>query len=79
DTTPDPGNAPNLLELYTLPEAIYEEPVNLLLMVNGSPDRSGRIRRYGETVPSTIQDAVAAASWQYGVEPATYRALARRT
>lgn len=78
-TAPDPGNAPNMLELYALPEQIYEEPVNLLLMVNGSPDRSGAVRRYGETVPASITDPIAAASWQYGVAPEIYAQLARRT
>jgi len=78
-TAPDPGNHPNLLELYSLPEQIYEEPVNLLLMVNGSPDRSGAVRRYGETVPASITDPLAAAAWQYGVQPVVYANLARRT
>jgi hypothetical protein len=78
-TSPDPGNAPNVLELYRLPKRIYEEPVNLLLMVNGSPDRSGAIRRYGETVPADITDPVAAAAWQYDVPPSVYAQLARRT
>ncbi len=75
----DPGNSPNVLELYSLPDSIYEEPVNLLLMVNGSPDRSGRVRKYGETVPSNIKDPISAAAWQYGVEPSVYAGLARRT
>lgn len=75
----DPGNGDNLLELYSLPEAIYEEPVNVLLMVNGSPDRSGAIRRYGETVPANIKSPVAAAAWQYGVEENVYAGLVRRT
>lgn len=78
-TAPDPGNHPNRLELYSLPERIYEEPVNLLLMTNGSPDRAGTIRRYGETVPADITDPLAAAAWQYGVQPSVYAGLARRT
>lgn len=75
----DPGNAPNMLELYSLPDSIYEEDVNVLLVVNGSPDRDGSIRRYGETVPASITDPVEAAAWQYGVPTAVYRQLVRRT
>lgn len=54
-------------------------PVNLLLMVNGSPDRSGAQRRYGETVPADITSAMEAAAWQYGVHPDAYAQLVRRT
>lgn len=75
----DPANSPSRLKLYRAPEGLYPEPVNLLLMVNGSPDRDGRDRIYGETVPGTITDAVEAAAWQYGVEPDVYRMLERRT
>jgi hypothetical protein len=79
DTCPDPGNSPHHLSLYALPEQIYDQPVNLLLMVNGSPDRNGELRRYGETVPASITKADAAAAWQYGVPTNVYRQLARRT
>ncbi len=48
-------------------------------MVNGSPDRDGQLRRYGETVPASITDPLSAAAWQYGVEPNVYAQLARRT
>jgi hypothetical protein len=69
------------LALYRLPDNInpYRQPVNLLLMVNGSPDRSGALRRYGETVPATIKKADVAAAWQYGLNPSVYRQLERRT
>ena len=81
DVCEDPGNPPHSLALYRLPDKInpYGRPVNLLLMVNGSPDRSGEIRRYGETVPADIDSALAAAAWQYGVDADVYRQLARRT
>lgn len=75
----DPGNSPNMLELYSLPDTIYDEDVNVLLVVNGSPDRDGSIRRYGETVPASITDPVEAAAWQYGVSAEVYLQLARRT
>jgi hypothetical protein len=81
DTCPDPANPPHELALYRLPDNInpYGQPVNLLIMVNGSPDRSGVLRRYGETVPATAKSAAAAAAWQYGVSPEVYSQLQRRT
>lgn len=79
DVAVDPGNDGNLLELYSLPESLYDEEVNLLMMVNGSPDRSGDIRRYGETVPAEITTALEAAAWQYSVPVEVYAALERRT
>jgi hypothetical protein len=78
-TAPDPANSPHELRLFKLPEEIYGRPVNLLLMVNGSPDRSGDLRQYGETVPANILDPIEAAAWQYDVAPDVYAQLARRT
>lgn len=81
DRCPDPGNAPHELLLYELPPAVspFRRPVNLLLMTNGSPDRSGALRQYGETVPAEIGSALDAAAWQYGVSPKVYAQIARRT
>jgi hypothetical protein len=91
DTCPDPGNAPHELKLYRLPDKVnpYREPVNLLFMTNGSPDRSGERRRYGETVPVRVKTvgrdgkkyppALASAAWQYGVDPSVYARTVRRT
>ena len=81
DVCADPGNAPHELKLYRLPDKLnsYGQPINLLLMTNGSPDRSGSLRRYGETVPAQLTSAIAAASWQYGVDPSAYAQLTRRT
>lgn len=78
-TCPDPANFPHELALYALPPEFYEEPVNLLVMTNGSPDRSGDLRLYGETCPANITDPLEAASWQYGVPADVYRQLERRT
>ena len=78
-TCPDPANAPHELALYALPSEFYDEPVNLLVMTNGSPDRNGALRLYGETVPASITDPLAAAAWQYDVHPSVYADLARRT
>jgi hypothetical protein len=78
-TCPDPANEPHELALYALPAEFYDEPVNLLVMTNGSPDRNGALRLYGETVPASITDPLAAAAWQYDVHPSVYADLARRT
>jgi hypothetical protein len=77
-TVPDPGNPGQTLSLYRV-EGIYEQPVNLLWMTNGTAERDGTRREYGETVPATITDPVAAAAWQIGISPADYRRTARRT
>ena len=78
-TAPDPGNPGRTLALYDVPDGLYEDSVRLVLMTNGSPDRSGAERRYGETVPADIDDPLAAQAWAYGVPRATYAALTRRT
>jgi hypothetical protein len=74
-TAPDPGNDPHQLELY-------EDPARkerVLVMTNGSPDRSGELRRYVEPVPAHFDDPVDAAAWQYGCPARVYRKLRRRT
>ena len=75
---PDPGNPPHELALYEDPSRRLRD-VRVLVMTNGSPDRSGALRRYAETVPDTIGDPVAAAAWQYGCPVEVYRHLRRRT
>lgn len=77
-TAPDPGNAPHLLELYDPPPDVAPDG-RILLMTNGSPDRSGRRRRYAELVPADIDDPVTAAAWQYGCDREIYARLDRRT
>jgi hypothetical protein len=77
-TAPDPGNPPHELALYEDPSRRLRD-VRVLVMTNGSPDRSGALRRYAETVPDTIDDPVAAAAWQYGCNVRVYRQLRRRT
>jgi hypothetical protein len=79
DTKPDPANAPHVLRLCDVPRQIYGEAVRVVLMTNGSPDRNGQLRVYGETVPADIDDAVAAVAWQYGIDADTYSRLQRRT
>jgi len=77
-TAPDPGNAPHELALYADPNN-QVGGVRVLVMTNGSPDRSGQVVRYAETVPVTITDPVEAAAWQYGCPVEVYRQLRRRT
>jgi hypothetical protein len=77
-SVPDPGNQPHELALYERgPDGLRN--ARILVMTNGSPDRSGAIRRYAEPVPADFSDPVAAAAWQYDVPVATYRQLRRRT
>ena len=76
--TADPGNPNAVLRLYDLP-AEHFDGVRLLVMRNGSPDRSGTDRYYGEAVPGHLDDPIAAVAWQYGVTPQEYLALQRRT
>jgi hypothetical protein len=77
-SAPDPGNAPHRLELYEPPPGLVPGS-RILLMTNGSPDRSGHRRRYAELVPADIGDPVTAAAWQYGCDRETYARLVRRT
>ena len=79
DEAPDPANAPFTLQLYDLPEAIYDEPVRLLLVHNATPERTGERRRYGLTTPADMPDALTAAAWTYGLGADQYRQLQRAT
>jgi hypothetical protein len=80
---PDPGHPDPAatLRLYDMPDArrLIGGDVRVLVMANGSPDRSGAVRIYGETVPAAIRSAVEAAAWQYGCPVDVYRQLQRRT
>ncbi|QXJ20800.1 hypothetical protein AGRA3207_001575 [Actinomadura graeca] len=71
----DPANPGALLRLYDIPNA----DARLLVMRNGSPDRSGAHREYAEPVPPHLDDPVEAAAWQYGCPVEVYRRLERRT
>ena len=76
--SPDPGNPGRELRLYRTPPRVFDSE-RLLLMTNGSPDRSGALRHYAELVPGELDDPIEAAAWQYGVPADVYRELARRT
>ncbi|WP_131741920.1 DUF6745 domain-containing protein [Actinomadura roseirufa] len=73
--TQDPANPGAVLRLYDIPDA----DARLLVMRNGSPDRSGAHRDYAEPVPGHLDDPVEAAAWQYGCPVDVYRRLERRT
>jgi hypothetical protein len=77
-SAPDPGNAPHRLELYDAPPGVAPD-ARVLLMTNGSPERSGHRPRYAELVPADIDDPITAAAWQYGCDRETYARLVRRT
>lgn len=64
---PDPGNPGQVLDLYTLPEDVYAEPVNLLVCTNGTQERDGTRRTFGLTVPARIKTALGAAAWGYDI------------
>lgn len=76
---PDPGNPGCDLCLYDMPTGAWGVPNRVLLAVNGSAERDGRRRRYGLSVPASIEDPVAAAGWSYGLSGAQYAQLIRRT
>lgn len=77
-SVPDPGNPGQTLSLHRVPD-IYDRPVNLLLMTNGTAERDGTRRQYAEPVPVEITNPVAAAAWQIGLSPKHYRQTVRRT
>ena len=75
----DPANAPQVLELYDVPDGLYDGPVRLLVMTNGTVERDGTRRMYAETVPINITDPVDAAAWRVGLATEDYLQLAQRT
>ena len=75
----DPANAPQVLELYDVPAGLYDGPVRLLVMTNGTVERDGTRRMYAETVPADITDPVDAAAWRVGLTATDYKQLAQRT
>jgi hypothetical protein len=75
DTVPDPGNPGHYLQLFDVPEQVYDEPVRVLLCDNATPERDGTRRRFGLTVPADCPDPVAAAAWTFDLAADTYRQL----
>lgn len=79
DECADPANPGSLLTLYDLPERFFGMPARLLLCVNASLERDGTRRWFGLTVPASMDSALAAAAWTFGLNPRTYAGLARAT
>ncbi|MFC5751601.1 DUF6745 domain-containing protein [Actinomadura rugatobispora] len=75
---PDPGNPGQVLSLWCV-EELYDDHLHLLLMTNGTVERDGTRREFGELVPGWIRDPVQAAAWQIGLTPGQYRESVRRT
>ncbi|MGV9775252.1 DUF6745 domain-containing protein [Streptosporangium sp. NPDC003464] len=73
-SAPDPGNPGSELRLYDM-----RKETRVLLAVNGSVERDGHRRRYGLTVPGSLDDPIAAAGWTYGLSAEQYSLLVRRT
>lgn len=76
-STADPGNPGHTLTLYDLPEQIFDEPVRILLCTNATVERDGTRRRFGLTVPATVDDPITAAAWTFNVPVHVYKQLAR--
>ena len=74
----DPGNPGCTITLYDVPAAIYDEPVRVILVTNGTTERGGVRRKFGLTVPADIDDPIAAAAWTYGVTREQYLEIERR-
>ena len=83
DVAADPGNPGHMLELFELPDdqQPFDVRVRLLLMHNASLDRDGSRRRFAETVPADMPDALSAAAWQWGddMTPDLYKTMQRAT
>ena len=75
DTVFDPGNPGHTLQLFDVPEQIYDEPVRVLLCDNATPERDGTRRRFGLTVPADMADPIAAAAWTFNLPADAYRQL----
>lgn len=77
DEQPDPANHPYTIALYETPERLLGFRARVLLCTNASPERSGERRRFGLTVPSHIDNAIAAAAWTFDVTADQYREMER--
>jgi hypothetical protein len=63
-------------DLYSLPDDL---DTRIVLVVNGTPERDGTIRRYGIPVPSSCSTALEAVAWSYDLAPEVYAKIERRT
>lgn len=65
--------------LYAVGSEWWGEPRTMALVVNGTPERDGTIRRYGLLAPEQMTTALEAVAWSYDIEPEEYAQLERRT
>lgn len=78
DECPDPGNPGQWLSLHTVPGRIWGSPANVLVCTNGSVDLDGGRHTFGLLVPVTVDSALGAAAWGYGLTAEEYAGLERR-
>lgn len=71
----DPGNPGFMLTLYDVPEQIFETAIRVLLCTNGTIERDGTRRKFGLTVPATVQTPIEAAAWGYNLTADEYKRL----
>lgn len=75
----DPGNPGHELVLFSLPPELGPEgeSAKLLMCDNATPERDGTRRRFGITVPATVNTPLEAAAWTFGLSAEEYSALQR--
>ena len=78
DECPDPGNFGQTLSLYAVPTKVWGMPAHVLVCTNGSVDLDGGRHTFGLLVPVTVDTALGAAAWGYGLTAAEYASLERR-
>lgn len=78
DECPDPGNPGQRLSLHTVPGRVWGVPARVLVCTNGSVDLDGGRHTFGLLVPATVDSALGAAAWGYGLTAAEYAQLERR-
>ncbi len=66
-------------DLYDPPVGLVPAGVRLLVVVNGTPERDGTVRRYGLLTDRRHTTALAAVADSYGLSAGEYATLGRRT
>lgn len=78
DEAPDPGNPGQWLSLHAVPGRVWGTPAHVLVCTNGSVDLDGGRHTFGLLVPVTVDSALGAAAWGYGLSAEEYAQLERR-
>jgi len=79
DECDDPGNPGQTVKLYDVPRDTWGMDVKILVVTNGSLERTGTRRRYGLAVPDNFVKALDAVAWTAGESPEEYSQTLRRT